>query len=215
MVIFWVKTNKTKKTPSQHSLTTITRENYTSRTYFSQDVHAKVVLTGGLHQRFPDLVDVNFDLVVTGRSVRLNLLSIKVAVVEEEPVESIVVLKLDLPPYVDIGAVFVPQTLTKRRLITQTSIDMVCGPEGEVCACCHNGYELLSGRKPLLMMETSLPAGSRLNHKWPLALRRREPCRLLYIWVGAYCPIAVLQLQPELTTKLPSGSPCTMTPICA
>ena len=35
-VIFWVKTNKTKKTPSQHSLTTITRENYTSRTYFSQ-----------------------------------------------------------------------------------------------------------------------------------------------------------------------------------
>ena len=37
MVIFWVKTNKTKKTPSQHSLTTITRENYTSRTYFSQE----------------------------------------------------------------------------------------------------------------------------------------------------------------------------------
>ena len=35
VVIFWVKTNKTKKTPSQHSLTTITRENYTSRTYFS------------------------------------------------------------------------------------------------------------------------------------------------------------------------------------
>ena len=36
MVIFWVKTNKNKETPSQHSLTTITRENYTSRTYFSQ-----------------------------------------------------------------------------------------------------------------------------------------------------------------------------------
>ena len=65
------------------------------------------------------------------------------AVIEEEPVESIVVLKLDLPPYVDIGAVFVPQTLTKRRLITQTGIDMVCGREGEVCACYHNGYELL------------------------------------------------------------------------
>ena len=29
MAIFWVKTNKTKKTPSQHSLTTITRANYT------------------------------------------------------------------------------------------------------------------------------------------------------------------------------------------
>ena len=36
MVVFWVETNKTKKTPSQHSLTTITKENYTSRTYFSQ-----------------------------------------------------------------------------------------------------------------------------------------------------------------------------------
>ena len=58
-----------------------------------------------------------------------------------------VVLKLDMPPYVDIGAIFVPQTLTKRRLITQTGIDMVCGPEGEVCACYHNGYELLSGEE--------------------------------------------------------------------
>ena len=33
-----------------------------SRVYERVDVHAKVVLTGGLHQRFPDLVDVNFDL---------------------------------------------------------------------------------------------------------------------------------------------------------
>ena len=24
---------------------------------------------------------------------------------------------------------------------------MVCGPEGEVCACYHNGYELLSGEE--------------------------------------------------------------------
>ena len=69
------------------------------------------------------------------------------AVIEEEPVESIVVLKVDLLPYVDIGAVFVPQTLTKRRLITQTGLDMVCGPGGEVCACYHNGYELLSGEE--------------------------------------------------------------------
>ena len=34
-----------------------------SRIYERVDVHAKVVLTEGLHQRFPDLVDVNFDLV--------------------------------------------------------------------------------------------------------------------------------------------------------
>ena len=44
----------------------------------------------------------------------------------------------------DIGAVRVPQTLTKRLLIVQTGLDLVCGPEGEICACYHNGYELLS-----------------------------------------------------------------------
>ena len=41
----------------------------------------------------------------------------------------------------------VPQTLTKRRLIMQTGIDMVCGPGGEVCTCYHNGYKLLSGEE--------------------------------------------------------------------
>ena len=54
------------------------------------------------------------------------------AVFEEELKESIVVLKLDLPPYVEIGAIFVPLTLTKRRLIAQTGVDMVCGPERRV-----------------------------------------------------------------------------------
>ena len=125
-----------------------------SRVYERVDVHAKVVLTGGLYQRFPDLVDVNFDLVKVHWSISslepvVNHAKVHyvLAVIEEEPVGSIVVLKVDLPPYVDIGAVFVPQTLTKRRLITQTGIDMVCGPGGEVCACYHNGYELLSGEE--------------------------------------------------------------------
>ena len=125
-----------------------------SRVYERVDVHAKVVLTGGLHKRFPDLVDVNFDLVKVHGSISsldpvVNHAKVHyvLAVIEEDPVESIVVLKLDMPPYVDIGAIFVPQTLTKNRLIIQTCIDMVCGPEGEVCACYHNGYELLSGEE--------------------------------------------------------------------
>ena len=54
------------------------------------------------------------------------------------------VLKLDLPPYVDIGAIVVPLTLSKRRLIVQTGIDMVCGPDGELCVCYHNGHALLN-----------------------------------------------------------------------
>ena len=125
-----------------------------SRIYGRTDVHAEVVLTGGLHQRFPDLVEVNFDLVkVHGSTSSLDpvvnhaKVHYVLAVIEEDPVESIVVLKLDLPPYVDIGAIFVPTTLTKNRLIAQTGIDMVCGPAGEICACYHNGYELLSGEE--------------------------------------------------------------------
>ena len=42
---------------------------------------------------------------------------------------------------------FVPLTLTKRRLIAQTGIDTVCGPEGELCVCYHNGHELLNGKE--------------------------------------------------------------------
>ena len=43
---------------------------------------------------------------------------------------------VSIPPssYVDIGAIRVPQTLTKRRLILQTGLDLVCGPGGEICA---------------------------------------------------------------------------------
>ena len=123
-----------------------------SRLYERVDVHAKVDLTGGLPKRFPDLMTVNFDLVKVHNSVSMldpvvNHAKIHYALapIEEDPVEAVVVLKLDLPPYVDIGAIFVPQTLTKNRLIMQTGIDIVCGPEGEVCACYHNGYELQSG----------------------------------------------------------------------
>ena len=34
-------------------------------------MHAKVVLTGGLHKRFPDLTTVNFDLVQVHNSVSM------------------------------------------------------------------------------------------------------------------------------------------------
>ena len=125
-----------------------------SRIYERMDVHCKDVLKGCIHQRFPDVVDMNFNLVKVHWSISAIEPVVNhakshyiLAVIEEEPEESIVVLKLDLPPYGDIGAIFVPLTLTKRRLIAQTGIDMVCGPEGEVCACYHNGYELLGGEE--------------------------------------------------------------------
>ena len=115
------------------------------------DAHGQTALIRGLHQRYPDLVDDNSYLV----NVHWSLCSLEpgvnhakeryvLAVIEEDFVELTVVLKVDLPPYVDIGAIRVPQTLTKRRLILQTGLDLVCGPGGEICACYHNGYELLS-----------------------------------------------------------------------
>ena len=125
-----------------------------SRRYERTDVHSRSILKGCIYQRFPDVVDFNFDLVKVHWSIsavepvvnhaRFHYV---LAVFEEELQESIVVLKLDLPPYVDIGAIFVPLTLTKRRLIVQTGIDIVCGPEGELCVCYYNGHELLSGEE--------------------------------------------------------------------
>ena len=123
-----------------------------SRVYERVDVHGQAALIRGLHQRYPDLVDDNSYLV----KVHWSICSLEpvvnhakeryvLAVLEEDLVEPTVVSKVDLPPYVDIGAIRVPQTLTKRRLILQTGLDLVCGPGGEICACYHNGYELLSG----------------------------------------------------------------------
>ena len=124
------------------------------RVYERVNVHVKVALIRGLHQRYPDLVDVNSDLVKVYWSISSLEPGVNhakghyvLAVIEEDLVEPTVVLRVDLPPYVDIGAIRVPQTLTKRRLILQTGLDLVCGPGGEICACYHNGYELLSGEE--------------------------------------------------------------------
>ena len=122
-----------------------------SRIYERTDVHSKRILKGCIYQRFPDMVDSNLDLVKVHWSISAIEPVVNharncyvVVVFEEELRESTVVLKLGLPPYVDIGAILVPLTLSKRRLIVQTGIDMVCGPEGELCVCYHNGHALLN-----------------------------------------------------------------------
>ena len=101
---------------------------------------SQVVLKGGLRKRFPDLTKENFDLVKVHHSVNtldpvVNHAKLHYAVVyiEEDPLDVVVVLGLDLPPCEDIGAIFVPQVLKKSWLVMQTGIDLVCGPEGEVC----------------------------------------------------------------------------------
>ena len=121
-----------------------------SRQYETVDAHSKIELIGGLQHRFPDLVSENFDLVKVHPSMHAmdlvaNLARQRYVVVPVEgDLQVIVVLKLDLPPYQDIGAIFAPPVLGKGRLAEQTGIDLVCGPRGELCICYHNGWELLS-----------------------------------------------------------------------
>ena len=72
------------------------------------------------------------------------------AVFEEELKESIVVLKLDLPPYVEIGAIFVPLTLTKRRSMHKAAwIWSVVRKESYVCAITTD-MNSSTGRRPFL-----------------------------------------------------------------
>ena len=123
-----------------------------SRIYERTDAHPKNILKGCIYEKFPDVVNFNFDLVNVHWSIsaidpvvdhaRFHYV---VVVFEEEHTESSLVLKLDLPPYEEIGAIYVPVVLTKSRLVTQTGIDLVCGPEGELCVCYRNGHEFPHG----------------------------------------------------------------------
>ena len=78
--------------------------------YERVDAHGQTALIRELHQRYPDLVDDNSYLV----KVHWSLCSLEpgvnhakercvLAVIEEDLMEPTVVLKVDLPPYVDIG----------------------------------------------------------------------------------------------------------------
>ena len=54
----------------------------------------------------------------------------------------VVLFKAVLSTYEGLGAIFVPPVLNKNILITETGLDIVCGPQGELCACYHNGLQL-------------------------------------------------------------------------
>ena len=54
----------------------------------------------------------------------------------------VVLFKAVLSTYEGLGAIYVPPVLNKYILITDTGLDIVCGPQGELCACYHNGLPL-------------------------------------------------------------------------
>ncbi len=125
-----------------------------SRHYETVDFHAKRELVAELRSRFPDLATTNFvqstplcrpwDPVANFARQRFVRVSI------EEELQYSMVLKLDLPPYRNTGAIIVPPVLRKDRLVMQTGAYLVCGPGGELCICYHNGLELY-GEKQIQM----------------------------------------------------------------
>ena len=100
-----------------------------------------------VRKRFIDLVQENFGLcpvhssyyqlepvVQPGWTVELII-----PIVEDDDMP-VVLFKAVLPPYEGIGAIYVPKTTNKFDLILNTGLDIVCGPQGELCACYHNGF---------------------------------------------------------------------------
>ena len=60
----------------------------------------------------------------------------------EEDDTPVVLFRATLSTYEGLGAIYVPPVLNKNILITETGLDLVCGPQGELCACYHNGFQL-------------------------------------------------------------------------
>ena len=60
----------------------------------------------------------------------------------EDDYTPVVLFKAVLSAYEGLGAIYVPPVLNKNILITDTGLDIVCGPQGELCDCYHNGLQL-------------------------------------------------------------------------
>ena len=106
-------------------------------------------IEGALRRRFPDLAADNFGIGQVhpsyywmepvahgGWSVQLVI-----PVVEDDDTP-LVLFQAVLSTYEGLGAIYVPPVLNKYILITDTGLDIVCGPQGELCVCYHNGLPL-------------------------------------------------------------------------
>ena len=104
-----------------------------------QDIEA------ALRGRFPDLAQDNFHTGLVHLSYYLTEpvahpgwnIRLVIAVVEDD-ITSVVLFKAALSTYEGLGAIYVPPHLNKQILITETGLDIVCGPQGELC----NGFQL-------------------------------------------------------------------------
>ena len=106
-------------------------------------------IEGALRSRFPDLVQDNFGIGQVHLSYYLTepvtdpgwSVQLMIPIVEDD-YTPVVLFKAVLSTYEGLGAIYVPPVLNKNILITDTGLDIVCGPQGELCACYHNGFQL-------------------------------------------------------------------------
>ena len=106
-------------------------------------------IEGALRGRFPDLAQDNFGTGLVHLSYYLTEpvadpgweIRLVIPVVEDD-ITPVILFKAVLSTYEGLGAIYVPPTLNKHTLITETGLDIVCGPQGELCACYHNGFRL-------------------------------------------------------------------------
>ena len=102
-----------------------------------------------LRGRFPDLAQDNFHTGLVRLSYYLTEpvadpgweIRLVIPVVEDE-ITPVVLFKAVLSTYEGLGAIYVPPALDKSTLLRETGLDIVCGPQGELCACYHNGFQL-------------------------------------------------------------------------
>ena len=108
---------------------------------------------GALRRRFSDLVQDNFGIGQVHLSYYLTepvadpgwSIQLVLPIVEDDDTP-VVLFKAVLSTYKGLGAIYVPPVLHKNILITETDLDIVCGPQGKLCACYHNGFHLRFAR---------------------------------------------------------------------
>ena len=109
-------------------------------------------LQAELRRRFLDMEHVGFEILAVHQSVKWHDpvysphkdRAVVVYTYDYLRRDASVFLRLSLPPYRDEGAIYCPCRLTKRLLVLQLGLQLVCGVDGDNCFCSLNDAELTS-----------------------------------------------------------------------
>ena len=156
---------------------------------------AYVVLNMRLRQRFPDMLQVGFEIL----KVHLSLSWIDpifmpqketaVVVYTDETVRqnAVVYLRLCFPPYEEEGAIYTLRRLRLVELVRQLGLAPLCGDEGNDCLCYVNGNELSND------METAVDDAA---------------------FISCWMPPTMIEEEVEVVSIADSCSALSLAPIC-